>query len=83
MESGTLFRLAGVLNFILILVRPFSIEGRKPYLYDFINFVYHWLVFRHLQSDFFKHDAMIGTTKLYISISVWMTVTFIQGHGFV
>ena len=24
---------------------------------------------------------MIGTTKLYIFISIWMTLTFIQGHS--
>ena len=39
-----------------------------------------------LYSDFdrlicFKLGLMIETTKLYIFILIWMTLTFIQGHS--
>ena len=37
------------------------------------------MVFRHLQVSF-RLGMIIGTTKLYIFISVWVTLTFIQGQ---
>ena len=43
----------------------------------------HWLVFRHLLTDFFLtwYDDRDGATKLYILLSDWMTLTLIQGHS--
>ena len=37
MEFGVLLRFVGVMNFILILSRPFIIQGREPYLSDFVT----------------------------------------------
>ena len=34
MEFGVLLRLVGVMNLILILSCPVSIQGREPYLHD-------------------------------------------------
>ena len=36
MEYGLLLGLVGVMNLILIFSRPFSIQGREPYVYDFV-----------------------------------------------
>ena len=60
---------------------PFNIQGRKPYLYDFIkinfNFGFYSNTYRPIS---FKLDRMIETTKFYILISVWITLTCSQGH---
>ena len=62
------------MNLTLMLSCPFSIQGREPYLSDFMkkkNFDIG------LYSDIsFKHGMMIKTTKLYI-----FTFTFIRGHS--
>ena len=50
----------------LILLKRFSV-GLYSYIYRL--------------SFLFKFSMMMGTTKLYILISVWMTLTFIQGHS--
>ena len=45
----------GVMNLILILSRPFSIQGREPNLNDFIEKLWGWLIFRHLyKTNFFQ-----------------------------
>ena len=69
------------MNLIFILSCLFNIQGKEPYLYDFIKKKRLWLQFRHLQTYSFKLRMMIKTTKLNILISVWMTLTFIQGHN--
>ena len=70
---GLLLRLVDVMNLILILSRPFSIQGSEPYLCDFSlkKTNKHCLVFRHLETDF----------QALNFISVWITLTFIQGHS--
>ena len=40
-----------------------------------------WLVFGHYTPIFFKLGMMIKDTNLYILISVWMTLIFIQGNN--
>ena len=42
------------MSLILILSRPFNIQGAEPYLCDFIKLNLRGLVFRHLQIDFFQ-----------------------------
>ena len=37
MEFGLLLRLVGVMSLMLMLCRSFQIQGREPYLYDFVN----------------------------------------------
>ena len=37
LEFALLLRLVGVMNLILILFHPFNIQGRKPYLGDFVK----------------------------------------------
>ena len=83
-EFAILLRLVGVMNLILILSHPFSIQGREPNSCDFIEKRKKINVF--LYSDIygsvsFRLGLMIKITKLYILISVWMTLTFIQGHS--
>ena len=70
-----LLRLVSVANLILILSHPFIIQGREPCLCDFVKINFNI----GLYSD--KRGMMIWTTKLYIVISVWMTLAFIQGHN--
>ena len=53
-EFGTLLRLVIVANPKLILPRPFGIHRRKPYWREFIKRNQQWLVFRHLQTNFFQ-----------------------------
>ena len=57
-------------------------KGEKPtYVISFktkFNFGLYSNIFRPIS---FKLDVMIGPTKFYILISVWMTLTFIRGHS--
>ena len=91
-----LLRPIDAMNLILILsIHQFSIQGREPYICDFIKTKRKkklgcWLVFKHLQISFFQiwYDSkdyqlgmMIETTELYIFISLWMTLTIVQGHS--
>ena len=62
------------MNFRFILCRLFNIQGSEPYSYDFIKK-------KNFFIDFLKLTLMIETTKLYIPISTWMTLTFVQGHS--
>ena len=79
MEFGIMLRLVGVMNLILIRSGPFSIQRREPYLSDFIKKTTFSI---DLYSDIYRLISLIvETTKLYISVSVWMTLTFIQGHS--
>ena len=83
MEWGLLLRLAGVINHIVVLSCPFNIPGRNCPT-DMILFKknFNFGLYSHICSQIsFKLDMMIKTTKLYILISVWMTLTFIQGHS--
>ena len=45
-----------MMNYTLILSRPFSIQGREPYLCDFVTQknLSHWLVIKRLQTYFFQ-----------------------------
>ena len=67
------------------LICPFSIQGREHHVYDFtegkiFNVCLHSDICR---SSCFKFGLMIETAKLYISMSVWMTLTFIRGHCYI
>ena len=79
-DFGILLRLVGVMKHILILPCPFTIHGRVYYLYEFIKKKKKTsaLACLHTFSDF-KLGLMRETTRLYIWISVWMTLTFSQG----
>ena len=71
--NGLLLSLVGVMNLILILLRPVDIQGREPYLYNVIEknvkIGFYSYICRPIS---FKLGLMIETTKLYIFISVWM-----------
>ena len=80
MEFGVLLRLVGVMNLILVSCL-FNIQGREPSMCDFVKkkkkFGLYSDIYRLIS---FKFDLMIGTTKRNILISIWMTMTFIQGQ---
>ena len=59
-EFSTLLRFVNLMNLKFISSRPFSIQGREPYLCDFVNKLEYWLVFRHLLTSSFKLGMMIG-----------------------
>ena len=67
---------------IIILSHSINIQGREFYLCDFIknkqifNFGLHLDIYR----PDFNQSGYDETTKLYISISVWKTLTFIKSH---
>ena len=75
--------LVGLVSLKLILSRPISVQGSEPYSCDFVNnnnnkcwhADIYWLIS-------FKFSMMIGNTKLYILVTVWMALNFIQGHSF-
>ena len=74
-----LLKIVSVMNLILILSHLFNIQGREPYLCDFVQRTrtVPWY------SDIcglisFKSGVIIETSKLYILISVWITLTFIE-----
>ena len=82
MELGLLLRLGDVMNVILCYLLHSIFKGDNP----------TWVIFVEtdfqvgLYSDFyslvsFKLYMMIETTKLYILMSVWMPLTFIQGYN--
>ena len=76
MEFGILLRLVGMMNLILILSHPFSIQ--KIELYFTIGL--HLDIYRPV---YFKLCMMTETTKLdnHILILVWMTLNFVQSHS--
>ena len=83
MKFGLLLRFVHLMNFMLTLFWPFSIQWRVPSLCDFV-FKKHFKI--GLYSDIyipisFKLGMMIRISKLYILVSVWMSLTFIQGHS--
>ena len=65
-----------------ILSHLVNIEGREPYLCDFIKKEQIALYSDICRPISFKLDMMIGTTKLSIFCSVWIILTFFQGHSF-
>ena len=69
------------MTFVIHLSCPIGMEGRK-YFYDFctkrINIGLYSNIYRLMS---FKLGMIIKTSELYIFVSVWMTLTFIQGHG--
>ena len=85
MEVGVLLRLISVvnLNSRVVLFIQYS-RYRILLTYDFFFFFFKYIYNIGSHSDIyrpisFKFSMMIKTTKLYSSISVWMTLTFIQG----
>ena len=82
MEFGKLLRLVSVVNLILVLFRLFNIQGREPYSCDFIKKKVNIGLYSDIcRSISFKLGVIIETTKFYITLSVWMTLTFIRGHS--
>ena len=73
-------KLVGVMNLILFLSCPFNIQGRGPYMISFKK-TFNIGLFSDIYRPFSLKLGMIMKTKLYILISVWMTLTIIQGHG--
>ena len=93
MEIDILLRLVGVMNLSFFLSRPFSFQGRNPYLCDFVkktkqnNNKKHTHLNVGLYSDiyrpiFFKLGMVIETTDSYTLTLVWMISTFNQGHSY-
>ena len=88
-----LLRLVRVMNLILIFIssshfsrvsRLVIFQGIEPYLCDFVrgkepsNIGLYSDIYRPVS---FKLAIMIGTTKFFMLISVWIKLTFIQGHS--
>ena len=81
MEIIVPWRLTGLMNLILILAGLINIQGKESYLCEFLPKTHiglyldiYGLIF------FFDLGLMIETTKFYILIPVWITLTFNQGH---
>ena len=77
MEFVVVVRLVGVMNLVCILPCPFSIQGREPYLHNFLG----KRIVTGLYSDIFrlvsfKVGMILEITTLYILISVLMTLIF-------
>ena len=66
------------MNLIHIWYHPFSIQGRAPYLYDFVRKTFNVGLYSDIcRPVSFKLGLMTETTQLYILFkSVWMTWTF-------
>ena len=61
---------------------PFSIQGREPYLCHFVNSKKKISLYSDIYKPAsFKLGMMIEITKLSVLISVWITLTIIQGHS--
>ena len=77
MELNIPLMRVGMMNLILILSHPLNIQGREPYLYDIIKNKTLMLACVQTFTDWFlfRFGMVIETTKLYIFISVWMTLT--------
>ena len=75
-------KLIAVMKLMLISSCPFSIQGGESYLSDFVKKTFNICFCLDIyRPNFFKLGLMIGTSALYILISVWMILTFIQGHN--
>ena len=69
------------MNLILILSCSFNIQGKELYWYDFVKKSLHVGLYSYIYGPIsFKLGVMIMTTKFYVLIAVWMTLTFIQGQ---
>ena len=64
-----LSRPVGLLRLVLYLVGEITIKGRELHFGDFIRYTF-MSVFAIYELIFFKLDMMVGTTKLYILVSV-------------
>ena len=85
MEFGVLLRLVSVMNLTLLLshhliykgenlIRVILLLKKKPnFDVGFCSDIY--------TPNSFKHCVMIEITMLYILMSVWITLTFIQAHS--
>ena len=83
MEVGILFRLVDVMNLILILSHPFSVQMRESYFLEFVNRTLDIVLYSDVYWQIsVKLGMTIETTKLCILISVWMTLTFAQNSIF-
>ena len=73
-EFGILLRLVDVMNLILISSHPFSTgENHTKFNIGLYSHIYRPISFRF--------GTLIETTMLYILISVWMALTFIQSDS--
>ena len=82
MEIGTLLRIVGMMNLIIILFHPLSNQGREPNFCDFVSKNFNVGFYSDISRPIsFRFGMMIERTKLYIMVSLWMTLTFIQGHS--
>ena len=71
MEFDILSRLTGIMNFIRILFCPYSIEGREPYLCDFVEKNFNIGLYSDIYRPVsFKLCVMMKSFKLYILTSV-------------
>ena len=74
------WKLIGVMNLTLLLCHPYSRE--KTLLYDFVKNNFNVGLYSDIyRSIAFKLGMMRETAMLYVLISVWMTLTFVQGHS--
>ena len=66
-----ILQIVGVMNLIVILFCSFNVQGREPYIYDFVenyfNVNLHSVIYRLIS---FQLGMMIGIIKFYILISV-------------
>ena len=66
MEFGILLRFVELMNLKLILNSCFSIQGREPYLYDFIKINFYIGLYSKIYWPIsFQLGLMIEITKLY------------------
>ena len=72
---------AGFLKFMLDVFYMISVQGREPYLGNYIEYSFNFvLCFDAYEPISFKLGMMIDMTSLYCLIPVWIILTLIQGH---
>ena len=71
-----------VMNLAFILSCLFNFKGDNPTYLILLKKNFNVGLYSDIwKPNYFKFDVIIETTKLYILLSVWMTLTFIQGHS--
>ena len=81
MECSLLAHPVGLLKLMLNLFCTSNIQEKELCWRDFIKYMINIVVCRDACEPIcFKLDVMLGMTKLYNLIPVWMTLVFTQGH---
>ena len=81
MAFRMLFTLFHLMKLILIISCPIYGQGREPNLCDFVRKASILACIQIFTGQFFVQTRYDDTTERYILLTVWVILTFIEGHS--